>query len=220
MRAARAPVGCAGARPGGVPARDRSTDQGALARPRHPRHDDKDAQRDVEVDVPEVVSVRPPDRQHPECGPRRVLELRPVVKVLAGDGAADPQLLDGALEADGAARRTRARSARAFSKMSRKKPGRSGLRTRPASSTNTGWHSPNPARANSSAPKWRSSSSAANWRRPTMCRQSRRPILDAAPLRGSTTPPSSFPVRQLAQSVAQRTETPRIRASLPLLAPL
>ncbi len=38
--------------------------------------------------------------------PHRLLEGGPVVEMAAGDGAAAPQALDGALEADGAARRT------------------------------------------------------------------------------------------------------------------
>jgi hypothetical protein len=38
--------------------------------------------------------------------PHRLLEGGPVVEMAAGDGAGGPQALDGALEADGAARRT------------------------------------------------------------------------------------------------------------------
>jgi hypothetical protein len=63
-------------------------------------------ERDVDVDVAQVVRRRAADLQRAGGRPHRLLEGRPVVETAAGEGAAGPQPLDGALEADGAARRT------------------------------------------------------------------------------------------------------------------
>src|SRR6266540_4125257 len=52
------------------------------------------------------VRRRVADLQRAGGRPHRLLEGGPVVEMAAGDGAAGPQPLDGALEADGAARRT------------------------------------------------------------------------------------------------------------------
>src|SRR5690606_9173603 len=61
-----------------LPARHRAVDQRALPRARHAGHDDEEAERDVDVDVPEVVRARPADLQrsarlpHRRPGPRAV----------------------------------------------------------------------------------------------------------------------------------------------------
>ncbi len=83
---------------------ERSVDQGALAGARHAGDHAQDAERDVHVDVLEVVGVGAADLQGPGGPADRLLEGGPVVEVAAGDGVGGAQFLDGALEADGAAR--------------------------------------------------------------------------------------------------------------------
>src|SRR5207244_5183961 len=68
--------------------------------------DDKHPERDVDVDVAQVVRRRAADLQPAGGRPHRLLEGGPVVEMAPGDGAAGPQPLDGPLVADGAARCT------------------------------------------------------------------------------------------------------------------
>ncbi len=68
--------------------------------------DDKHPERDVDVDVAQVVRRRAADLQRAGGRAHRLLEGGPVVEMAAGERVAGPQPLDGALEADGAARRT------------------------------------------------------------------------------------------------------------------
>ena len=87
-----------------VAAGDRAVDQRALARAGDAGDDAQHAERDVDVDVAEVVRRRrraPPARRSP-CAPTS-LSAGPVVEVPAGDGVAGAQPVDGALEADLAA---------------------------------------------------------------------------------------------------------------------
>jgi hypothetical protein len=56
--------------------------------------------------VAQVVRPRTADFERAGGPPHRLLEGSPVVEVAARERAADPQPLDGALEADAAARRT------------------------------------------------------------------------------------------------------------------
>src|SRR5690606_11485467 len=83
---------------------DRSFDERALAGAGHPGHDDEDSEGDVDVDVLQVVPVRSPDLQRPRGGTYVLFERYLAVEVTAGQRAAGPQLVDGACEADGAAR--------------------------------------------------------------------------------------------------------------------
>ena len=66
--------------------------------------DDEHPERDVDVDVAQVVRRRAADLEPAGWRPHRLLEGGPVVEMAAGDSVAGPQPLDGALEADGAAR--------------------------------------------------------------------------------------------------------------------
>ena len=86
--------------------RDRPVHQRALARAGDPGDDDQHAERDVDVDVAQVVRRRAADLQRAGGRAHRLLECGPVVEVAAGERAAGPQPLDGALEADRAARGT------------------------------------------------------------------------------------------------------------------
>src|SRR5690606_39708986 len=78
--------------------------QRALARAGDAGDDDQDAEGDVDVDVAQVVLVGAADLQGAGRLADRVLDGGAVVEVAAGDGATGAQSLDGALEADGAAR--------------------------------------------------------------------------------------------------------------------
>ena len=82
-----------------VAARDRPVDQRALARARDTGEHHQHAERDVDVDVLEVVRVgaRGP-RVRRSVSATVVLERGAVVEVAAGDRVAGPQPLDGALE--------------------------------------------------------------------------------------------------------------------------
>src|SRR5580704_5995928 len=84
---------------------DRPAYERALAGAGDTGDDDKYSERDVDVDVAQVVRGRAADLQRAGGRPHRLLEGGPVGEVAAGDGVAGLQLLDGALEADGAARR-------------------------------------------------------------------------------------------------------------------
>src|SRR5437870_1084355 len=80
--------------------------QVARSVPGHTGHHPQHARRDVDAAVTQVVRARAARLQRAGGPPPRLLQGRPVVEMAAGDGAAGPQPLDGALEADGAARRT------------------------------------------------------------------------------------------------------------------
>ena len=82
-----------------VPPGHRAVDQRALAGAGHAGDDDEHPERDVDVDVAQVVRRRAADLQRAGGCPHRLLEGGPVVEMAAGDGAAGPQPLDGALEA-------------------------------------------------------------------------------------------------------------------------
>ena len=83
-----------------VPAGHRAVDQRALAGAGDAGHHDQHAERDVDVDVLQVVGAGAADLQRAADGVRTdVLEGGPVVEVAAGERAAGPQPLDGALEA-------------------------------------------------------------------------------------------------------------------------
>ena len=81
----------------------RAVDQRALARAGDPGHHDQHAERDVDVDVLQVVGAGAPHLEHPRRRPHRRLQGGAVVQVPPGECAAGPQPLDGALETDGAA---------------------------------------------------------------------------------------------------------------------
>ncbi len=85
-------------------------DERALARPSDPGDDDECPERDVDVDTLEVVHRRAADLQGIRGRPNRLLQCRPVVQVAAGHGFALAKLLHGALKADRAAVRARARA--------------------------------------------------------------------------------------------------------------
>ena len=93
-----------------VAARDRAADQRALARPGHAGEHDEDAERDVDVDVLEVVQVGPAHLERSGRPADLRLERGAVVEVLAGRGAAAAQTRDVALEHDGAAVAPRTRT--------------------------------------------------------------------------------------------------------------
>ncbi len=69
----------------------------------HAGDDDEHPERDVDVDVAQVVRCRAADLKAAVGFAHLLLERGPVVEVTAGDGAAGLQPLDRALEADGAA---------------------------------------------------------------------------------------------------------------------
>ena len=81
-----------------VPAGDRAVDQRALPRPGHAGHDDEHAERDVDVDVAQVVGVGAAHLQRARRLAHRRLQRGAVVEVASGDRVAGTQLLDGALE--------------------------------------------------------------------------------------------------------------------------
>ena len=82
-----------------VAAGHRAVDQRALARAGHAGDHDQHAERDVDVDVLQVVRVGAAHLQRAGRRPHRLLERGPVVEVPAGERAAGPQPVDGALEA-------------------------------------------------------------------------------------------------------------------------
>src|SRR2546427_2288690 len=84
---------------------DRPVHERALAGAGDAGDDDKHPERDVDVDVAQVVRRRAADLQPAAGRPHRLLEGGPVVEMAPGDGAAGPQPLDGALADDGAAPR-------------------------------------------------------------------------------------------------------------------
>lgn len=67
--------------------------------------DGEDAERDVDVDVAEVVRGRAADLQRAGGLAHLVLEDGPVIQVAAGDGVGGAESFQGAFETDGAARR-------------------------------------------------------------------------------------------------------------------
>ncbi len=93
-----------------VPTRDRAVDQRALSRPGHPGDHDQHSERDVDVDVAQVVRVGAAHLQCPRRRPHRRLQRGPVVQVPPGQRSAGPQALDRALEHHLAAGRTGARA--------------------------------------------------------------------------------------------------------------
>ena len=84
----------------------RAADQRALARAGHPGDHGQHAERDVDVDVLQVVEAGAAHLQRTRRRPHRRLQRGPVVQVPPGHGAAGPQPLDGALEHHMAARRS------------------------------------------------------------------------------------------------------------------
>ena len=88
-----------------VPARQRSVQQRALSRPGDAGDDDEHSQRDIDVDVGQVVRVGTAYLQRLARRPHRRLEDRTVVEVAPGDRVAGSQPLDGALVGDRATRR-------------------------------------------------------------------------------------------------------------------
>ena len=83
-----------------VPTRHGAMDQRALARPGHAGHDHEHAERDIDIDVPQVVRARAANLQHARRRPHGRLQGGPVVQVPPGQRAAGPQSVDGALEHD------------------------------------------------------------------------------------------------------------------------
>ncbi len=81
-----------------VPPGHRAVDQRALARARHPGDDDQHPERDVDVDVLQVVGVGAAHLQRLRRRPHRRLQGGAVVQVPPGERVAGPQALDGALE--------------------------------------------------------------------------------------------------------------------------
>ena len=69
-----------------------------LPEPGHAGHHDQDAERDVDIDVLQVVGAGPADLEHAGRCPHRRLQGGPVVEMAAGDRAAGPQPIDGPLE--------------------------------------------------------------------------------------------------------------------------
>ena len=74
-----------------VAAGDRALDQRALAGVGDAGDDAQHPERDVDVDVPQVVRGRAADLQRAGRGAHRLLEGRPVAEVAAGGGVAGPQ---------------------------------------------------------------------------------------------------------------------------------
>ena len=81
-----------------VPPGHRAVDQRALARAGHPGDHDQHAERDVDVDVLQVVGGGAAHLQRAGRRAHRRLQRGPVVEVPPGERAAGPQPLDGALE--------------------------------------------------------------------------------------------------------------------------
>lgn len=99
-----------GSRPGRptplLACRDRAVHERALPGAGDAGDDGEHPERDVDVDALQVVRPRAADLQRAGGLAHRLLDGGPVVEMAAGDGATGPQSLDGAFEADGAARRT------------------------------------------------------------------------------------------------------------------
>ena len=89
---------------------DRAVQERALAGAGDAGDDDQHPERDVDVDVLQVVRRRAPDLQGACRRAHRVLEGGPVVEMASGDGVAGPEPRDGTFEADGPARRAGART--------------------------------------------------------------------------------------------------------------
>ncbi len=87
--------------------RNRPVHERALAGAGHTRDHGQHPERHVDVHVAQVVRVRAADLQHTGGLAHGLLDGGPVVEVPAGDGVPGPQPLDGAFEADRAARGTR-----------------------------------------------------------------------------------------------------------------
>src|SRR5262249_12961758 len=79
-------------------ARHRSVDQRTLTRARHSGDDNEHTTRDVDIDILQVVRARAADFQRAIYFSRRLLEPGPGVEMPAGQRAAPPQPVDGALE--------------------------------------------------------------------------------------------------------------------------
>src|SRR5690606_24544623 len=73
-----------------------AVDQRALARAGHAGHDDEHAERDVDVDVLEVVRLRAADLQRAFRLAHARLERRTIAQVTPGERAARAQPVDGA----------------------------------------------------------------------------------------------------------------------------
>ena len=72
----------------------RAVDERALARPGHAGHDDEHAERDVDVDVLQVVGAGAADLQRVRRRAHRRLQRGPVVQVAPGQRVAGPQPLE------------------------------------------------------------------------------------------------------------------------------
>ena len=81
-----------------VPARDRAVDQRALAGPGHAGHHNQHAERDVDVDVLQVVRAGAAHLHHTRGRAHRRLQRGPIAQVTPGERAALPQPVDGAFE--------------------------------------------------------------------------------------------------------------------------
>ena len=81
-----------------VAATHRAVNQRALARPGHAGHHHQHAERDVDVDVLQVVRAGAAHFHHTRRLPHRRLQRGAVVQVTSGERAAGPQPIDGALE--------------------------------------------------------------------------------------------------------------------------
>ncbi len=82
-------------------------DERALARPCDPRHHDQHPERDVDVDVPEVVGAGTPHLEATRRPAHHRPERCPVIQVAPGEGSARTQSLDRPLEGDRATRSAR-----------------------------------------------------------------------------------------------------------------
>jgi hypothetical protein len=70
--------------------RDRTVHERALAGAGHAGDDDERPERDVDVDVAQVVRCRAADLQLAGGGPRRLLKSGPVAEMAPGDRIARP----------------------------------------------------------------------------------------------------------------------------------
>jgi hypothetical protein len=93
-----------------IPAGHRAADQRALARPCHSGHHNHHAQRDVDIDVLQVVGVGAANLERAFGRPRRRLQRGAVVQVTPGDRVAITQFPDGSLEHHLTTRRTGSRA--------------------------------------------------------------------------------------------------------------
>ena len=83
-----------------VPGGDGAADQRALPRPGHARDHDQHPERDVDVDVAQVVGARSPDLQRAGRGTHRRLDAGAIVEMPPGQRVTGPQPVHGALEDD------------------------------------------------------------------------------------------------------------------------